>query len=469
MKRNVVTPALRISLIYLIVSVLWIQFSDRALEAFAPSVEALTQLQSVKGMGFVGFTAMGLYVLMSRELVQREREQKARIEAVSRSEQYLRSILQEMPIMFLARDAKGIILAWNRECERVTGYAASEMIGNPNATRLLQPEEESYREVLRRMAEGNNNYRDYEYRLTARDGTKRTVMWSNISAQYPIPGWGSWGVGMDITERVNAQQQLKEINEQLDQRVEERTAELSAANARLKELDQMKSKFVADVSHELKTPLTNINMYIYLIERESPDKVPGYIAILKEQVARLRGLVENVLDLSRLDFAEPTLIFDPVDLNTVIQQTISAHVPRAESKGLTLDFQAAPELPQVRGVHDQLLQVTHNLIANAINYTDQGSITVRTGFDVDHKRAYLMVKDTGIGIPEDELPRLFERFYRGSEVVRQHIPGTGLGLNIVKEIVDLHGGTIYIESEQGNGSTFTVTLPVATDPELHAA
>ncbi len=228
---------------------------------------------------------------------------------------------------------------------------------------------------------------------------------------------------------------------------------------RQKELDRLKDMFVADVSHELRTPTTNISLYLELLEDAPPAKRAEYLEVLKEQSHLLRKLVEDILDLSRLTMGKTKRIeFTAVDLNQLTEQVVIAHWPLAESSGVSLSFDPAEGLPFVQGEKNQLARVITNLVSNAVRYTLQGEVRVRT-FEGD-MQVCLEVRDTGIGIALDDQAHIFERFYRGRQVRQSKIHGTGLGLAIVKEIVDLHEGRINIISEVGKGSTFQIWLPV---------
>jgi PAS domain S-box-containing protein len=251
---------------------------------------------------------------------------------------------------------------------------------------------------------------------------------------------------------------------ELEQRVADRTSELTtaneqlaAANDRLAELDRLKSKFVSDVSHELRTPIANLKLYADLLERGQPEKHAHYRTVLKQQTLRLSQLVEDILDLSRLEIAGREGLFGPVDLSAVIDQVVTAHQPRAEAAGLTLTFTAADNLPTVRGDIHQLTQVVTNLVVNALNYTSQG--WVRVAMTAQEGRVSVCVADSGQGIAPEDLPHIFDRFYRGRRARQRDIPGTGLGLAIVKEIVELHHGSITVDSRVGEGTTFCVDLP----------
>jgi PAS domain S-box-containing protein len=269
-----------------------------------------------------------------------------------------------------------------------------------------------------------------------------------------------WGTALDITERKQAEAAIRQLNQNLEQRVADRTRELAAANARLTELDQLKSKFVSDVSHELRTPIANLKLYIDLLAHGKPEKQAQYLQVLQQQVRRVTALVDDILDLSRLERRkEQGVIYRAVALNDVVDQVVLAHQPRAEADGLQLTFAPAAHLPPVRADANQLAQVVTNLIANALSYTSAGYVRVSTS--TENSEVCLCVADSGSGIAPDDLPHVFERFYRGQHVLKNDVPGTGLGLAIVKEIVDLHEGRIEVDSQPGHGTTFRVWLPLA--------
>lgn len=253
--------------------------------------------------------------------------------------------------------------------------------------------------------------------------------------------------------------QISQHTEELEARVAERTAELTIANERLRELDDLKSKFVSDVSHELRTPIAGLNIRLHLLERSQPDDIPRHIGLLKDQLAGLNKLIESILDLSRMDLTDADkLTFAPIDLNTVIEAVSSAYEPLAAAAGLGFSFTPSADLPLIRGEYNQLSQVVTNLVANAINYTPSGHIYVKTWATAEH--VYLAVEDTGMGIDAQEMPHIFTRFYRGERVGQSKMRGTGLGLGIVKEIIDLHSGAIEVKSVRDQGSVFTVMFPI---------
>lgn len=229
---------------------------------------------------------------------------------------------------------------------------------------------------------------------------------------------------------------------------------------RKKELERLKDMFISDVSHELRTPITNIRLYLELLDRASPDQKKRFLTVIKEQSEVLTKLVEDILDLSRLTISRARKIqFMDVDLNTLVEQVITAHLPLAEANGLQLMYEAEFDLPPVRAEQNQIGRMITNLVSNAIRYTAKGTVCVRTSRE--NGGVALVVEDTGIGIEPQDLPHLYERFYRGKNVRQSETHGTGLGLAIVKEIIDVHEGRIDVRSVPGQGTAFHVWIPEA--------
>lgn len=225
-----------------------------------------------------------------------------------------------------------------------------------------------------------------------------------------------------------------------------------------KELERLKDQFILEVSHELRTPVTNMGLYAELLERGRPERKAEYTAILRSEITHLMRMIEDILDLSRLEIGKyKKATFGPVDVNLLADQVVAAHTPLASESGLKLTFSPGGNLPPIIGEQNQLARVLTNLISNSIRYTQSGFVKVST-YSND-TGVYVEVQDSGMGIDPEDLPHLFERFYRGQRVSQSKISGSGLGLAIVKEIVELHDGQIYIDSVPGAGSTFRVWLP----------
>jgi PAS domain S-box-containing protein len=232
-----------------------------------------------------------------------------------------------------------------------------------------------------------------------------------------------------------------------------------------KTLERLRVRFISNISHELRTPLTTIKTYLHLL-RQTPELLPEYLDILEREADWQARLVEDVLEISRLDSGALRMHFSPVGLNALAAEVVDAQRPLALAQGLVLEFRPAEAGPVAWADPDALRMVLINLIRNSIQYTpSDGRVEVATGEAEreGHRWATVTVADTGIGIPKDELPYIFDRFFRGERPRQMQIPGTGLGLSIVKEIVDRHGGRVSVESEVGKGTRFTVWLPVAEE------
>ena len=236
---------------------------------------------------------------------------------------------------------------------------------------------------------------------------------------------------------------------------------------RLKELDQAKSDFVATVSHELRTPLTSIRGYVEMLSdgdagELEPDQ-QRMLEVVQRNADRLLALIEDLLTLSRIESGTFRVASVPVALGGIVHATLDELRPQALGRGVELVADVASDIPAVLGDSSQLERVLLNLLSNAIKFTlDGGHVVVRVrqlGAAVE-----VEVEDEGIGIPEAEQDRLFSRFFRSSTSQERAIQGTGLGLVIVKSIVEHHGGDIAVRSQPGVGTTFTIRLPAAATP-----
>ena len=270
-------------------------------------------------------------------------------------------------------------------------------------------------------------------------------------------------VGLAL-ENARLYEELKIYANELETRVATRTQALADANERLKELDRLKTKFISDVSHELRTPITNVTMYIDLIEHGYENKREQYMTILKKETRRLSQLIEEIFDESRYTSHLKQAEYMPVDINKIILRVIKNFQRDAIETGLSLTHDLEPDLPYILGEPLQLAQVVSNILRNAINYTDVGEIKITT--KQDDNNCILVVDDTGSGISPEDLPHLFERFYRGENASQSTIPGTGLGLGTVREIIELHGGMVTAGNNDNGGASFQIVLPIAQRIEI---
>lgn len=243
--------------------------------------------------------------------------------------------------------------------------------------------------------------------------------------------------------------------------------ELIETNARLAEINQEKTRFVAEVSHELRTALHSLTLYVHLLEKGESDRQKHYQTMLRHSIEHLAGFVEDTLSLSQLELNQPReQTMAATDLNAVINCVLNMQRARVESAGLELRIDLAENLPPVLGDFRLLQQVITNLLVNAVKYTPAGYVALTTYAVTGHDGAAgetvaLEVTDSGRGITEEDLPHIFDRFYRGRAQQWTGIGGTGLGLAIVREIVTQHQGQIAVESRLEGGTRFIVHLPQA--------
>ena len=235
-----------------------------------------------------------------------------------------------------------------------------------------------------------------------------------------------------------------------------------AAIANLEKLDTTKTEFLSIVSHEFRTALTGIQGFSELIRDGGleSDEVRAYGGYIFNDADRVNRLIGDMLDLDRMESGRMTMRATDVDINDILMESIA----RATTSTVTVEFKSDldPRLPIVAGDRDRLVQVVSNLVNNAVKYSPEGG-TVTLTSRVEGKYALISITDTGIGIPGDEIAHVFERFRRVRSGAAQSIPGTGLGLTIVKQIVEMHGGKIWVESAVGHGSSFHFTIPLAPD------
>ncbi|MCB0016552.1 MAG: PAS domain S-box protein [Anaerolineales bacterium] len=237
-----------------------------------------------------------------------------------------------------------------------------------------------------------------------------------------------------------------------------------------KEIDRLKTNIISNVSHELKTPLTNIRLYLELLNKGREKRLPEYIDILSKEAEKLNRLIMDLLTASQLEMGTMPIELIPTDISLLVDESMRHCAPAAAKKSIILENVLPADLPNALADASQLERVLTNLIVNAVNYTPEGSVVTVSGGQDDKSTVWLSVADNGTGIPEKDIPHLFERFYRGETGRDSKASGTGLGLSICKEIMDMHHGSITVTSPPGRGATFTLRLlsdPTETNVEIH--
>lgn len=233
----------------------------------------------------------------------------------------------------------------------------------------------------------------------------------------------------------------------------------------LKRIDKLKDEFLSMVSHELRTPLTSIKAYtetlLYMVEENDIESEKEFLNIINEESERLSRLINDVLDLSKIEAGKMTFIIQEEDLVILINKAIKNMFGFANEKKIKLIAETEEENIKVLIDKDRMLQVLANLINNAIKFTpEEGTVRLITKI-IDENFVELSVKDNGVGIREEDKERIFEKFKQSEDILTRQAGGTGLGLPICKNIIEYHGGKLWVESEYGNGSEFKFTLPRA--------
>lgn len=409
---------------------------------------------------------------------QAEQEQRRALEAAREQERLLAAVCSNSADAILTLDNNGIIKTWNRGAEMMFGYTADEVVGK-HFRFLLPPELETQGEVewLAREVQKHGYIRNYQTERVAKDG-RRVIVDLTRTLLYNEKGEviGSSASLRDITERVRAEQAIQQLNLELETKVAERTAqlatmaeelrrrnrELEKANQELKKLDELKSEFVSMVSHELRAPLTNINGSIeLLLSGDSPcyDRTHReLLQIISEQSARLTRLVQGILNVSRIEAGQLVLQPQAFDIVALIEKVLGVW----ESRGVAHPFEhpRAQNVPSVWADRDRVEEVLFNLIDNAIKYSPEGT-PIRVEVEANGKFAKVSVSDRGIGIPAEEVEKIFDKFHRVDRSDRAETYGHGLGLYICRRLIEAQGGQINVESVLGEGSTFWFTLPLA--------
>jgi len=257
--------------------------------------------------------------------------------------------------------------------------------------------------------------------------------------------------------------------EQQSQQLEVASAELKAANARLTELDHMKDHFLSTVSHELRTPLTSIRAFSEIL-RDHPQlaeaKRNSYLDIIVKESERLTRLINDVLDLAKIESGSVEWRSAPLDMKQLIEESVNASFELLREKGIEIEMRLAPRAPPVWADHDRLVQVMLNLLSNAAKFCDPQQGRIRVSLDIEDGQLRVGVGDNGPGVREQDRELIFQKFRQGGDGLTGKPQGTGLGLPISREIIAHFGGTLNIGS-QGKGALFTFTLPLAPATEIH--
>ncbi|WP_029458984.1 PAS domain S-box protein [Solidesulfovibrio alcoholivorans] len=428
-------------------------------------------------------------VIVARDVTERKKNELA----LKRAEEKYRSIVENAAEGIFQTSTDGRMLSANPAMASILGYASAHdlMRHIKNIIDDVVAREEA-RQRIRSELVRYDEIKNLEIELRTKSGGQ---IWGLVNARRIRDAVGDSdrydGSLQDVTARKKAEQTLQRYQDELEQRVAERTAELTRANERLthevtirkraeeaaEAANRAKSDFLSMVSHEIRTPLTSVLGFAVIIEkrldalfeklldddprrRRQAAQVMDNLRIIVSEGERLKHLINDVLDLAKLEAGKMEFKRERVDPSEVVRRVMSASAGLlAASKDVALKTCIEGRLPEVMGDRDRIIQVLVNLVSNALKFTERGSVTCRARADGHY--VVIEVTDTGIGIPDTEQHKVFEKFNQIGATLTNKPKGTGLGLTICKHIVESHGGRIFFVSKPAAGSTFTFTLPIA--------
>jgi PAS domain S-box-containing protein len=379
----------------------------------------------------------------------------------------LAAIIESSDDAIVSKQLTGHITSWNEGATRLFGYEAHEMIGQ-HISRIIPPEllhEEE--QIISRLRQGLR-IEHYETERVGKDGRRIPISLS-VSPIRDTRGSivGASKIARDNSERKRSEEALREREDQLRQVAVERAQLLEAermARSEAERLSHVKDEFLATLSHELRTPLNAIQGWATLLRRHelsSADRERG-LETIERNVRAQTQIVNDLLDMSRIVSGKIHLEMQPVDLATLIAAAIDVVRPSTEAKRIAIHTMLDPRVGVVRADPDRLQQVLWNILTNAVKFTPaDGEIAVR--LEKTDAHVEISVRDSGIGIPQEFVPHVFDRFRQADPSVARRHGGLGLGLSIVKTLVELHGGTVTVASPGRTlGATFTISLPTST-------
>ncbi|HZX30092.1 MAG TPA: PAS domain S-box protein, partial [Rhodocyclaceae bacterium] len=408
-------------------------------------------------------------------------------ESLSHMNRLLQDVLAAAStVAIIATDPEGTITVFNRGAEKMLGYSAEEMVGKESPLRFHVPEEVDARArelglelgvpvagfkafVAKTEAEAREQ-REWTY--VRRDGSQvpvTLVVTAMRSANGEVVGY--LGIAQDVTERRRASAELDRYRDHLEELVEERTRQIEILNAELQlrahdaeAANRAKSSFLANMSHEIRTPMNAIVGLAHLLRRTASDRgQEEKLGKISDAATHLLQVINDILDFSKIEAGKLALEQMDFDLQDVLQNVCSLVADKVHAKGIQLVVDLDPALARSRvlvGDPTRLAQALLNYVSNAVKFTERGSVTVR-GMIVedgaDDVLVRLEVQDTGVGIPAEQLGRLFTAFEQGDASTTRKFGGTGLGLAIAGRLAKLMGGTVGVDSRVGLGSTFWLT------------
>jgi two-component system phosphate regulon sensor histidine kinase PhoR len=418
------------SLVSLIIVIPLAYFLARSLtQPILEMIQKVIQLVSTTLDGEVQVNSKDELGSLSKVIGEMGIQLRNKVEEISKEKDYLQTILRGMTEGVLVVDGRGRILMVNDALRDLLSLS-SDVVDKMPLELIRNAELETA--IRKAVDEGKSS--GLELDVTASGGKTLVVNVVGILAS------SKW-IGKEGEEGRGAIAVFHDIT-------------------RLKELEKIREDFVANVSHELRTPLTTIKGYAEtLLEGALKEEVAyQFVQIIKRHTDRLAKIVEDLLMLSKIESREFQLKREIISLSGFIDDVIDFVKDPAEKKKISISRNEIPSSLSVEVDRNYLEQVLINLLDNAIKYTPEGGKIMISAIEKDQREIQFSIDDNGIGIPKEDIPRIFERFYRVDKGRSQELGGTGLGLSIVKHLVQAHGGKVWVESQLGKGSTFYFTL-----------
>src|SRR5581483_8952578 len=346
--------------------------------------------------------------------------------ALRKNEERFRSLIEHAADVVTVLNADGTIRYISPSIEQWLGYPADELIGRPFMVFLHPTDQERVTGIVTSLIQGGEEARTFESQWCHKDGSWRVVdsVMRNFLDDSTVGGITL--SSRDVTKR--------------------------------KEVERLKDELVSAVSHELRTPLTSLRGFAELmLTRTFPvDQQRRFLTIMHDEATRLTDLINDFLDLQRIESGQQTYAFVHVALPPLLRDVISLFANSNDKHAF--DLQVPETLPPVRLDTDRFRQVLTNLLSNAVKFSPNGG-TIIVSVHNKGDTVEVQVRDEGVGIPADVIPQLFHKFFRVDNTETRKIGGTGLGLALVKQIIEAHGGQVWVDSELGKGSTFSFSLP----------
>lgn len=388
------------------------------------------------------------------------RQERKQLRAEMKRSKQLSDIVNSAEDAIIGKRLDGTVTSWNRGAENMYGYSAEEMIGQSISRLLPQDREAELTDLLERLRRGEST-RQFETVRVTKGGERRDVALT-VSPIYDSEGRpeAASTIAHDIGQRKRLEEVLRGVNEKLEHRVEVRTAALKRANQSLVASNMELQQFAYVASHDLQTPLRAIAGFAHFLEsdykEQLDDRAKDYIERIVQGIKRMERLINDLLAFSRVE--SRSVPFESVSLNEALDDAVEMLHASIEDTGAEV---TRGDLPLVAADRGQITQLFQNLIGNAIKYHGERPARVDVRAERNGVGWRIAVRDDGIGITREHQAKIFQIFKRLH--TQTAYPGTGIGLAVCRRIVDRHGGRIWVESEEGKGSTFFFTISDSAD------